>query len=42
MWRARWDEELSMAEVLKNKGKMATTTGVIRDGKLFCSIEETL
>uniref|UniRef100_A0A7N0U4C7 tRNA-splicing endonuclease subunit Sen54 N-terminal domain-containing protein n=1 Tax=Kalanchoe fedtschenkoi TaxID=63787 RepID=A0A7N0U4C7_KALFE len=42
LWRARWDEDMSMAEVLKNKGKMAITTGVIRQGKLFCSMEETL
>ncbi|CAM8937056.1 unnamed protein product [Rhodiola kirilowii] len=42
MWQAEWNEHMSMAQVLKNKGKMATTTGVIRDGKLFTSLEETL
>ncbi|CAM8943946.1 unnamed protein product [Rhodiola kirilowii] len=42
MSRAQWNEHMLMAEVLQNKGKMATTTGVIREGKLFISVEETL
>lgn len=40
--RACWNEELGMAEVLENKGQMWKTTGVVRNGKIYCLLEETL
>ncbi|OAY72067.1 hypothetical protein ACMD2_09916 [Ananas comosus] len=38
--RARWVEEMGMGEVIEKKGSMWTTTGVVRNGKLYCLIEE--
>lgn len=38
--RARWLEEIGMAEVIEKKGSMWVTTGVIRNSKLYCHIEE--
>lgn len=40
--KAQWVEELGMAEVLEQKGRIWITTGIVRDGKIYCTMEETL
>ncbi|CAK9139912.1 unnamed protein product [Ilex paraguariensis] len=40
--KARWNNELTMAEVVELKGRLWTTTGMVRRSKIYCSIEETL
>lgn len=40
--KSRWNDEMKMAEVFENKGGMWRTMGIVREGKIFCSIEETL
>ncbi|MQL90818.1 hypothetical protein Taro_023432, partial [Colocasia esculenta] len=40
---ARWDEEMRLGEIIKMKGSIWTSMGVIRNaGKLYCTIEEIL
>ncbi|KAJ3688564.1 hypothetical protein LUZ61_017728 [Rhynchospora tenuis] len=38
--KARWIEEIGMAEVIEKKGSMWVNTGVIRNSKLYCHVEE--
>ena len=40
--RAHWINEIGMAEVVENKGKLWRTMGVVRSGEIYYSIEETL
>ncbi|XP_061339049.1 uncharacterized protein LOC133285783 isoform X2 [Gastrolobium bilobum] len=40
--KGSWNEEMGMAEVIEKNGKMWVTTGVVRSGKIYSSIEETL
>uniref|UniRef100_A0A2N9H6E5 tRNA-splicing endonuclease subunit Sen54 N-terminal domain-containing protein n=1 Tax=Fagus sylvatica TaxID=28930 RepID=A0A2N9H6E5_FAGSY len=40
--KAHWIDETGMAEVVENKGKMWRTMGIVRSGKIYYSIEETL
>ncbi|GAU17969.1 hypothetical protein TSUD_330940 [Trifolium subterraneum] len=40
--KGKWNEEMGMAEVYEKNGKMWVTTGIVRNGKIYSSIEETL
>ncbi|KAF9616469.1 hypothetical protein IFM89_029766 [Coptis chinensis] len=42
IYKARWDAELGMAEVIEKKGVMWKTMGIFRWSKHYFSIEETL
>lgn len=37
-----WIEEMGMGEVIEKNGKTWVTTGIVRSGKIYSSIEETL
>ncbi|XP_057837862.2 uncharacterized protein LOC131048039 [Cryptomeria japonica] len=39
---ARWDNNLGMAEVIIKKGRMWSTTGIVRGDKILCHIEEII
>lgn len=40
--KATWNEEMGMAEVIEKNGKMWVSSGIVRSGKIYTSIEETL
>ncbi|XP_058731520.1 uncharacterized protein LOC131603240 isoform X2 [Vicia villosa] len=40
--KAMWNEETGMAEVIEKNGKMWVSTGIVRSGKIYTTIEETL
>ncbi|XP_057434233.1 uncharacterized protein LOC130726930 [Lotus japonicus] len=40
--KGKWNEEMGMAELIEKSGKMWVTTGIVRGGKTYFSIEETL
>lgn len=40
--KARWNNEMGMSEIVEIKGQLWRTIGVVRDSKIYCSIEETL
>ncbi|XP_031489486.1 uncharacterized protein LOC116257032 isoform X1 [Nymphaea colorata] len=39
---ARWDPKLGMGEVVQKKGGMWRTTGIVRDSKVYCLMEEIM
>ncbi|KAJ3681237.1 hypothetical protein LUZ60_015726 [Juncus effusus] len=38
--RAKWIDEIGMGEIIEKKGSIWTNTGIIRNSKLYCHIEE--
>ncbi|RZC20498.1 hypothetical protein D0Y65_007068, partial [Glycine soja] len=35
-----WNEEVGMGDIIEKNGKMWVTTGIVRSGKIYSSIEE--
>ncbi|XP_040371786.1 uncharacterized protein LOC112195452 isoform X6 [Rosa chinensis] len=40
--KARWNDEMGMAQVVVQKGTFSKSTGIVRSGNLYYSIEEVL
>ncbi|CAH9118634.1 unnamed protein product [Cuscuta europaea] len=40
--KAKWIDKLGMSEIIERKGRLWTTTGIVRNAKLYSSVEESL
>ncbi|XP_021723233.1 uncharacterized protein LOC110690682 isoform X1 [Chenopodium quinoa] len=42
VFKACWNDEMGVAEIMKHKGNLLKSMGINRNGKIYLSIEETL